>query len=198
MGSTPVYALPYPESTDPPNGPAQFRALAEATETALATFGMATDIMAGRFLVNQLATGNQTRTLTFPRALNGGNDVVGLVTGYTTAPNNNTVALGQVTRTNMEVTTYRGSSTGNWTIYWVAFAINTAVPTGLSLGNDGLIQWPAPPAGAADDALGDCEGAPTGAPDRQQLLTNWIVLYETDATEPGVIAPNLVRSTQAT
>jgi hypothetical protein len=33
--STPIYGLPYPSLTDPPNGPAQFQALAEAVETEL-------------------------------------------------------------------------------------------------------------------------------------------------------------------
>lgn len=36
MPSTPIYGLPYPSLTDPPNGPAQFQALAEAIETELA------------------------------------------------------------------------------------------------------------------------------------------------------------------
>ena len=35
MGSTPTYQLPYPELTDPPDGPAQIKALALATESAL-------------------------------------------------------------------------------------------------------------------------------------------------------------------
>lgn len=35
MGSTPKYHLPYPEPTDPPNGPAQMQALAAAVESAL-------------------------------------------------------------------------------------------------------------------------------------------------------------------
>lgn len=35
MPSTPVYALPYPALSDPPNGPAQIGSLATATETAL-------------------------------------------------------------------------------------------------------------------------------------------------------------------
>lgn len=35
MGTTPKYQLPYPELTDPPDGPAQIKALAQATETAI-------------------------------------------------------------------------------------------------------------------------------------------------------------------
>lgn len=35
MPGTPNYALPYPAITDPPNGPAQMQALANATDTAL-------------------------------------------------------------------------------------------------------------------------------------------------------------------
>ena len=35
MPSTPIYGLPYPSLSDPPNGPAQFQALAEAVETEL-------------------------------------------------------------------------------------------------------------------------------------------------------------------
>lgn len=37
MGTTDTWALPYPESTDPPNGPVQFRQLADATDAALST-----------------------------------------------------------------------------------------------------------------------------------------------------------------
>lgn len=33
--STPIYGLPYPSLSDPPNGPAQFQALAEAVEAEL-------------------------------------------------------------------------------------------------------------------------------------------------------------------
>lgn len=40
MGQTPTYHLPWPEETDPPDGPVQIRALAQATETAVA--GVAT------------------------------------------------------------------------------------------------------------------------------------------------------------
>lgn len=36
MGTTPIYALPYPASTDAPDAPTQFRSLAERTETVLA------------------------------------------------------------------------------------------------------------------------------------------------------------------
>lgn len=35
MPSTPIYGLPYPSLSDPPNGPAQFQALADAVETEL-------------------------------------------------------------------------------------------------------------------------------------------------------------------
>lgn len=35
MPSTPIYGLPYPSLSDPPNGPAQFQALAEAVEAEL-------------------------------------------------------------------------------------------------------------------------------------------------------------------
>lgn len=35
MGTTPVYALPYPALTDAPNGPAQLQSLATAVETQL-------------------------------------------------------------------------------------------------------------------------------------------------------------------
>lgn len=34
-GGTPIYHLPWPESGDPPDGPVQIRALAEATEAAI-------------------------------------------------------------------------------------------------------------------------------------------------------------------
>ncbi|QWF81128.1 hypothetical protein [Amycolatopsis sp. CA-230715] len=37
MPNTPIFALPYPAQTDPPNGPGQIQALATATETALGT-----------------------------------------------------------------------------------------------------------------------------------------------------------------
>lgn len=36
MPNTPIYGLPYPQLTEPPDGPAQFQALAEAVETELA------------------------------------------------------------------------------------------------------------------------------------------------------------------
>lgn len=36
MPSTPVYGIPYPADADPPDGPGQMQALAEAVETALA------------------------------------------------------------------------------------------------------------------------------------------------------------------
>lgn len=36
-GTTTAYALPYPETTDPPDGAAQIKALAEAVDTVLAT-----------------------------------------------------------------------------------------------------------------------------------------------------------------
>lgn len=36
MGQTPTYRLPWPEESDPPDGPVQIRALAEAIETGLA------------------------------------------------------------------------------------------------------------------------------------------------------------------
>jgi len=35
MGTTPVWLLPYPELSDPPDGPAQIKALAEKLETQL-------------------------------------------------------------------------------------------------------------------------------------------------------------------
>jgi hypothetical protein len=37
MPNTPIYNLPYPELSDPPDGPGAFEALADATETALGT-----------------------------------------------------------------------------------------------------------------------------------------------------------------
>lgn len=37
MGVTPVYAFPYPELTDPPNGPSQIQALATAVENKFVT-----------------------------------------------------------------------------------------------------------------------------------------------------------------
>lgn len=40
--TTPVYALPYPESTDAPNGPSQIGALALAVEALLQAFGAGT------------------------------------------------------------------------------------------------------------------------------------------------------------
>lgn len=36
MPNTPIYGLPYPQLSEPPDGPAQFQALAEAVETELA------------------------------------------------------------------------------------------------------------------------------------------------------------------
>jgi hypothetical protein len=35
MGTTPTYEFPYPESTDPPDAPTQFRSLAEAVDSTL-------------------------------------------------------------------------------------------------------------------------------------------------------------------
>ena len=38
MGTTTNYAWPYPELTDPPNGPAQIKALADAVDLSAKTF----------------------------------------------------------------------------------------------------------------------------------------------------------------
>lgn len=58
MGVTPTYGFPYPALTDPPNGPAQIQALAEAVEADL----MVTD--------SNIATINATG-LTYMRLLGG-------------------------------------------------------------------------------------------------------------------------------
>ena len=40
MGPTPTYSFPYPELSDPPNGPAAFQALAEAVEDTIVSTGL--------------------------------------------------------------------------------------------------------------------------------------------------------------
>lgn len=48
MGATDIYALPYPEAADPTDAPAQFRALAEDTETVLQANDTAVDAVDAR------------------------------------------------------------------------------------------------------------------------------------------------------
>lgn len=40
MGTTPTYGFPYPELSDPPNGPSAFQALAEAVEDTITDSGL--------------------------------------------------------------------------------------------------------------------------------------------------------------
>lgn len=54
MGATPIYALPYPAVSDPPNGPVQVQALADAVE-ALLSGGYATTRDAAAQAISNLA-----------------------------------------------------------------------------------------------------------------------------------------------
>lgn len=65
MPSTPVYGLPYPALSDPPNGPSQIGSLATATETALTTVNANANTKApGHRLVANLQLTSDTGSVT--------------------------------------------------------------------------------------------------------------------------------------
>jgi hypothetical protein len=69
MGSTQYNAIPYPDLTDPPDGPAQMKALADRVDALLHT-GIPL-VQAGSFNGGPTATTGYSLTITFPRAFTG-------------------------------------------------------------------------------------------------------------------------------
>lgn len=144
MGNTPVYDLPYPESTDPPNGPAQMRALAEATEKALRIFGPVVDIRSGAVLVPKADPGKPvTVPVTFDTPLSGGNLLTAQVTAWTGAPENVRVTLSALDRNGVTVASNRVTS-GAFTVWWLALAVNVSpLPAGVPIDpRTGLLEYP--------------------------------------------------------
>ncbi|WP_188193451.1 hypothetical protein [Nonomuraea sp. SYSU D8015] len=99
MPSTPVFLLPYPSSTDAPNGPAQFQALAEAVETALSdihnglTFGGAVTVNGNLSTTGTLSV-SSTSTLTGNTTVGGTLGVTGAATVASLASTGNVTARG--------------------------------------------------------------------------------------------------------
>lgn len=145
MGSTPKYALPYPESTDPPNGPAQFRALAEATEAALKIFGPVVGIRSGAVLVPKADPGKAVSVpVTFVEPFPDGNLLTAQVTAWTGAPENVRTTISALDRNGLTVASNRITS-GAYTAWWVVFALNvTPAPAGVPVDPaTGLLMYPA-------------------------------------------------------
>lgn len=65
MGTTQYNQIPYPELTDPPDGPAQMKALADRVDQLLHTGVPA--VQAGSFTGGQSGASSATATVTFPR-----------------------------------------------------------------------------------------------------------------------------------
>lgn len=87
MPSTPVYALPYPALSDPPNGPAQVGSLATATEAGLTTVNANANTNARTYprLLSARLVSNQT--------LGAVADVTGCTLTFTTAQTNTLVLV---------------------------------------------------------------------------------------------------------
>lgn len=87
MGTTPKYGLPYPELTDPPDGPAQIKALALAIETTLGPVIPTVQTGALTLVMNNAASA--TTTVTYSRAFSAAPSPVaniqsqsGVITGW--------------------------------------------------------------------------------------------------------------------
>lgn len=72
MAATPVYALPYPTVSDAPDGPAQIRALAEATEAKLVLVDAAAAALLPGTVGSIQVTSGTTASATYTATLTGG------------------------------------------------------------------------------------------------------------------------------
>lgn len=124
MGATTTYGLPYPEPSDPPDGPSQIQALAEAVEAALAR--------------PKIASGSVTTSLTgedfqrsdvnvlFPSGLFTQAPAVALsfdLSGAVTTGMNHKVVTNAVTSTGFTIRVERNTNTADETQYqvdWIA------------------------------------------------------------------------------
>jgi hypothetical protein len=146
MGTTPNFAWPYPERTDPPDGPAQIKALANAADTTVKAVKTTADAAkttadaatvnlgklptrgyAGRTAVNSAGAGSLTKSLTFPVAFAAQPSIstnltlaVGTNSGWTSRAINGT-ATG--------FTMFAAGTASSWSgnIDWAAYELNTTV-----------------------------------------------------------------------
>ena len=65
MGTTPTYAIPYPELTDPPDGAGQMKALAEAVDATIKGINEAPVLRAGRTTTQSFPTGSTPNPIGF-------------------------------------------------------------------------------------------------------------------------------------
>lgn len=73
MPNTPIYGLPYPSLGEPPDGPAQLEALAEAVEALIVPIKPVTDLFAtGATVTNVQNTSGTTASASYVESLTGG------------------------------------------------------------------------------------------------------------------------------
>lgn len=142
MGTTPGYAWPYPELTDPPDGPAQIKALAQAIEaTMTATRSGIPIVQTGSLSVAVNAATTSSTTVTFPRAFTAiPSAVANLNTGSGSSADWHPRMIG-VSATAATLFLKGPSVTFTFPCQWVA-ALNP--PTPIATGQQAPAPAPAP------------------------------------------------------
>jgi hypothetical protein len=140
MGNTPIYGWPYPELTDPPDGPAQIRALGTAIEGTLAAKAPFA-ISAGSTPVQLTASTAGNVAVTFP--LNRFTQiplVVGAVSGGSGGAFGCYSPHASPTTSGMTLYLDRAAATtAAIPVHWIAMQMTSAAAPGL-LADEGFID----------------------------------------------------------
>jgi hypothetical protein len=155
MPNTPIYGLPYPALTEPPDGPAQFEALAEAVESELARIDgnvSAVTTVTDKFATVVLVTTTQntsgtTTSTSFTPTLTGGTTCSftfvappsGIIIVHNTTNLSNTLTSGVLMSFEIRI----GAVIGSGTVFQAADDQNTNQSSGVAgVGNRATVSTP--------------------------------------------------------